>query len=221
METITEDELKKCSKCEETFPATLDFFYKQKINTKNGVGYKLTSYCKECQKKQSNKWISGNRERHNETQLKYFRTEKGRNTRYPEKEKQRLRKWQIENPERIKGYSEKRSQNKTHNISTKEWEECKKYFNHRCAYCELKIECHFIQHRGKTILGDFHREHLIHDGENDLSNCVPSCKSCNSSKGESKFEEWHRFNEDITLESKMKIYTWINYDYKKFKEELK
>lgn len=216
MRLIIEEEYKTCSKCKEVFPATLEYFYKQKITKPNEVIYKLTSYCKECQKTKSKKWVSNNRDKHNEAQKRYFHTDKGRSTRNYENDKERLRQWQIDNPERVKYHREKRLENKTHEISKDEWEECKKYFNHRCAYCDLKIEDHFIQHRRKTILGDFHREHLIHDGANNLSNCVPSCKSCNSSKGDFIFEDWYLVHREFSEERQNKMYDWINNDYKKY-----
>ena len=59
---------------------------------------------------------------------------------------------------------------------------------------------------------------------NDLSNCVPSCKQCNSQKHTDSLEEW--YNEDNIKYSKRRfnrIHKWLDGDYKKYiiiKEEL-
>lgn len=100
-----------------------------------------------------------------------------------------------------------------------EWENCKKYFNHRCAYCHLKIEEHWIKRNGNFQLGDFHRDHVDHNGANDLSNCVPACKTCNTQKRDFELEDWYSpVNENYEEGRLLKIHTWINEDYKLFIE---
>lgn len=129
----------------------------------------------------------------------------------------KTKEWRQANPEKCRGYVEKYSNHKKHKIATSEWEACKKYFNHRCAYCGLEIEEHWVNIRGEIKLGDFHKEHLDHNGSNDLSNCVPSCKSCNSEKHEKIFEEWYsKDNLKFSEERLDKINKWINNDYKHF-----
>lgn len=127
-----------------------------------------------------------------------------------------IRVWQRENPNKLQSYSVTRK-NKKHIMINKEWEACKKYFIHRCAYCGLKIEEHWIVFRGNLKLGDFHREHVIEDGRNDIKNCVPSCKSCNSEKGQMTLNEWYNpSNPKYNRERYYKIYTWIRFDCKKY-----
>ncbi len=107
--------------------------------------------------------------------------------------------------------------NRTHSISNEEWEDCKKYFNYECAYCGLSVKDHYITFNEEERLGDFHKEHVDHEGENDLSNCVPSCKSCNSRKWEHDFNEWYTENNEVySIERLSKIIKWLEEDCFKF-----
>lgn len=66
-------------------------------------------------------------------------------------------------------------------FSDKDWESTKAYFGHRCAYCgsdgDLVIE-HAIPINRQSL------------GEHRLGNLVPSCRSCNSEKGERDFRDF-------------------------------
>ncbi|MEH7116174.1 HNH endonuclease [Neobacillus vireti] len=138
------------------------------------------------------------------------RTENGKN-----------KQWQQENPDRMRGYRIKREMHKTHTISNREWEDCKKYFNHRCAYCGLKIEEHFTKYKGVEKLGDFHKEHVDHSGANDLSNCVPACRTCNSLKNVFELEDWYnKMNDNFDQDRLEKIHKWLNEDYLKYIEKV-
>lgn len=131
------------------------------------------------------------------------------------------RDWQRNNTEKLKRYSLKRKL-KEHEITNEEWESCKNYFNYRCAYCNLAIEEHWVKYSGKIILGDFHREHVDDEGANDLSNCIPSCKSCNTGKHDKKFEEWYNeTNKNYTVERYKKILNWLVQDFKIYIKDVK
>jgi hypothetical protein len=73
----------------------------------------------------------------------------------------------------------------------------------------MKLEDH------KNIYNqDLHKEHVIYDGANDLSNCVPSCKVCNSLKWQYELESWYK-KQDFYDEYKLqKIYDWVNVCWK-------
>lgn len=130
------------------------------------------------------------------------------------RENGKLTEWQRNNPDKMKIY---RLQHRNHSITSNEWDNCKNYFNYRCAYCSLKIEDHYVIFRGKLVWSDFHREHVDHKGENDLSNCIPACKSCNCSKHTHGLEDWYNeSNENYKEERLHKINQWINKDFKKF-----
>lgn len=194
--------------------ANTNNFYK---NNKAPDG--LFPYCKECDKVKSTQWIKENPERYKELRGKHHKTEKFKEWNKTNSKKFRENgttlNWQRSNPDKVKGYRIKYSEKK-HNITIKEWESCKKYFIHRCAYCGLPIEEHWIKFRGKIQLGDFHKEHIDDEGANDLSNCVPSCKECNSSKHEFEFEEWYSQQEFYSEERYNRIIKWTTEDYKKY-----
>ena len=58
---------KKCRKCGESFPSTLDFFYPRKGN-KDG----LISMCKKCWILKSRKYGADNREKVNKLHKEYY-----------------------------------------------------------------------------------------------------------------------------------------------------
>ena len=82
----------------------------------------------------------------------------------------------------------------------------KEYFNNECAYCGLPLELH------KEIVGqDLHKEHKDHNGANDLSNCVPACRLCNSTKHDKEFDDWYnKSNPNYTKSRYNKIIRWTN-----------
>jgi hypothetical protein len=72
------------------------------------------------------------------------------------------------------------------------------------------------EHR-KINKQDLHKEHLIDCGRNDLKNCVPSCKSCNSEKHTDSLNNWYNSNNPkYTVEKYLKIYLWIRFECKKY-----
>jgi hypothetical protein len=124
--------------------------------------------------------------------------------------------WQKENTQNVNNYSRKHRQ-KDHRVSDKEWDACKFYFNHRCTYCGLAIEDHYILRSGELKWFDFHKEHVIDNGRDDIKNCIPSCQSCNSEKHQDTLNQWYNpKNPKYTYERYHKIYMWLRYDYKKY-----
>lgn len=129
---------------------------------------------------------------------------------------ERLIRFYDNHPEKIKEYSDKHKQ-KEHKISKKEWLSCKLYFENMCAYCGLPLSEHYYTRKGIKKLGDFHREHKDSEGANDLSNCIPACGSCNSSKHSSTFEEWYIPNNPIFSQDRLDIINkWLNEGYKEY-----
>ena len=65
-------------------------------------------------------------------------------------------------------------------LTTKQWEQIKLEFSNCCAYC------------GKEVpLAQEHFLALSRNGEYTINNIIPSCKSCNSSKGTKLFSLWY------------------------------
>jgi hypothetical protein len=203
---------KQCSICKEWFLESLDNFYK---NNKN-----LSPYCKECEKAKSKKYSQLHNDQRYWYNKKYLSNADNRNKinkgiRERQSKNGTQRKWQQKNKGKLKVYQENRKQHGDHRINKKEWEDCKKYFDNCCAYCGLPIEKHYNMYKSEMKLTDFHKEHIDHEGSNDLSNCVPSCKTCNSSKRTQIFEDWYNESNQIFSQERLdKIHKWLNEDYK-------
>lgn len=218
-------EEKLCTKCDNWLIMSADNFYTDKVSPDG-----LNTWCKICHQERAKKYHKENYDECREREKKWFKKNADYVKEYwrqydqekPEVKKEISRLWRQNNPERIKEYNLFRYQHKNHKVTTKEWEACKKYFNHDCAYCGLHIEDHYIVFAGVTKLGDFHKEHVNHNGDNDLSNCVPACKSCNTSKHTDTLDKWYNEkNSNFTQERYEKIIRWINEDYQYYIEESK
>lgn len=88
--------------------------------------------------------------------------------------------------------------------SKKEWIECKKYFNNKCAYCgeELPLaQDHFIA--------------LSKGGEYTRNNIVPSCRACNSSKHNKDYFSWYSARESYSRKREIKILKYLHYNNQK------
>jgi hypothetical protein len=209
---IDEVEHKLCSDCNEWFPLTKEYYYKNK-SALDG----FNPYCKECTKKRSWKWQKENWDK----MLIHF---KKMNAKPENKEKHRQLYWERkesgyyeqhyeENKENFKGYNRNRK-SKNHNITKSEWLNCKIYFNSECAYCGMPLEIHKRLHNQ-----DLHREHVDPNGADDLSNCIPSCRICNVRKKLIPLNDWYNEqNQNYTEDRLYKIYKWLFEDYNLYSE---
>lgn len=202
-------EHKLCRHCEDWFPMNDDYFYKKKASD----GF--DTYCKECVKKKTNKWRQDNYYHWRKTVAKLESKPKIRLKKRKDSKIQRengyLKQWIKDNPEKVKEYQQK---HRKHDINSNEWRACKEYFNNSCAYCGIQIDNHYITINGKRTKSDLHKEHVNHEGENDLSNCVPACRSCNSQKWTFSLEDWYNESyENFDQDKLNKIHKWINEDY--------
>lgn len=208
-------ELKKCSICGEL--KGLESYYSQNKKYANGNPYVYyPPYCKDCTSKKAVQWYFDNTEQHEKNRENYRKTKKYRKTieKWKPFMKEYEKQWRKENPDKLKEYNLYREMNKKHEITEKEWSNCKEYFNFECAYCGLSEE----KHR-KIYNQQLHKEHVDHNGANDLSNCVPACKSCNSKKHNFKLEDWYIPEIEIfNLFRLNRIYKWLNDDYLRYIE---
>ena len=192
-------------------PATTEYFYH---NAKNKTDY-LHPECKKCSSKKSYVNILENYDRFKEGLKTYRQSEKGRKQekRKNDRLKETRKQWWQANPNKLKEYNKNHRQ---HDILESEWKANQEYFNYECAYCGLPLEEHAIYRNGKLILMSFHKEHVDHNGYNDIRNCVPACKSCNSGKKEKTLDEFFErgFINGFTQEKYDKIIQWITKDYK-------
>jgi hypothetical protein len=151
---------------------------------------------KEIKKDQSRQWKDENRQYVRNYFKKYIKTEHGK------KVMQKLGKF--------------RRMNKKHEITKEEWILCKEYFKNNngeycCAYCGLTEKEH------KELYNQqLHKEHVDCHGNNNISNCIPACKICNSNKGILSIFDWYNSHNPIFAEERLiKILRWISEDYKK------
>lgn len=213
---------------EKWFPCTKEYFYKNKMNKLDG----LYPECIECSKKKASNWQKSNPERYKEI-LK--NTDKNENRAVVKSEWSRKSResgerkiWEQNNPDKMQGYWENGRKQKVHTLTKQQWINCKDYFKNEegewcCAYCGLPINQHFGVYRGIRKIHDFQKDHVDDEGSNGIENCVPSCKECNSSKGNKGFDIWYnpinnkrRGGKIYTEERHNKIIKWLTEDHKKY-----
>jgi hypothetical protein len=214
------EQTKICKQCGEV--KTLDQFYQQEKKRLDGTEWiYYNPRCKTCVINNSNESQKANREDINKKRKNYFkeyfknpeRKVKHREIVSKRNKEGKLLEWQRENKDKVYFYNQK---HRNHKISKEEWLRCKEYFNYSCAYCVLTE----VEHK-KTHGQQLHKEHVDCEGANDLSNCVPACKNCNSLKNISVFEDWYnQENEKFSEERLHKINRWLENDYKQFKRKI-
>jgi hypothetical protein len=213
-------EYKICTKCKKSLPATDEYFYLQKTKRKNGYKYVLKSACKECERKDSYEdfqrirvenpeYRKGTRRKHylkyRDEQIQYAKDWYKENA---EEQKVYRFTYMRNNPDKLAQYRENHK-HKIHKITEKEWLSCKQYFNFQCAYCGMSEKEHYELHNQQLS-----KEHVINEGNNDLSNCVPACKICNSEKSANDIDDWYNEqNLKYDVEKYNKIMEWLSADY--------
>lgn len=175
--------MKQCTKCGETKPI---IEYHRDKNTKDGH----VQRCKSCVKIKTQKWRQENLEKEKASQRakyranpEYYKT-KARQWIANNKDKKiaRDREYQINNPHVYRATKQRRKIRKAENgeyvITKKEWQ---KLYSSPCVYCGDT----------KDIQAD-HVIPIIKGGIHGISNLVPACKGCNSSKRERFITEWKK-----------------------------
>lgn len=214
-EEKTLEELQKgnkiCTVCKEKKPITR--FYKRG----NGGFY---NYCKDCQSESFERYVQQNREeylrrkresyqRNRDKAIKYF---KQYNIKNSQNNVERARVWRKENPDRYRELNRQaqqrrmaRSKQLIDDFTNEEWEDCKMYFENKCAYCgkdtDNLTQDHFIP--------------LSKDGHYTKTNILPVCGNCNSQKSNTDFIEWYKTKSFYSEQKIKKInhyFNDINYD---------
>ena len=115
---------------------------------------------------------------------------------------ERTREWFNKHPGKRCEYEQKRQARKrmlVFNYTAEMWENCKEYFENKCAYCG----------REKTLL----QEHFIplsKGGEYTSDNILPTCGRCNNKKYNKDFNEWYPEQDFYSKESEDKIMEYFN-----------
>ena len=199
--TSVDSTTKTCSKCKQTYPATLEFFYVSKT-AKSG----LMSWCRQCHSEAAKIWHLKNREKSNENSLRWaeenrekkkaydqtYRTEHQKE-RYqynqawfaanPIKHREYLRKYKTNHPEVGKAATHRRRALKVgaegNHVPFDEKAQLKRQKS-RCYYCQCKLT-------------EYHVEHIVplsRGGSDHPDNKVLACPSCNLSKQDKLPSEW-------------------------------
>lgn len=169
--------MKECSKCGSILPETNKYFNKHKDGV-NG----LRAHCKECQREemktyQNKEEVKLHRKEYKEQNAEHFRRIA---LKYRKENADKLRQHKRKNNATICQRRQARKRALPATLTLQEWEQIKKDFNNKCAYCgkekPLQQE-HFIA--------------LTKNGEYTHNNIIPACQTCNCSKGKKDFFEWY------------------------------
>ena len=186
---------RKCSSCGREKELNQDNFHKK---NKGRSGY--NSRCKECVSKSDKDRYEKNKEKFRAEKIEYYHKNKESRREYQrgyyhdnkEKHVEDEKVWRTQNPHkrRIINASNRTKQHGAESSLTEaQWFEVMNVFGCNCAYCGLTEEEHLFTH-GERL----HHEHvvpLVMKGDYTIGNIVPSCRSCNSSKGNNNFFEWY------------------------------
>lgn len=207
----------KCRKCTNE--------YLKKYHAKNRVQNNETSraYYQNNKKRlneMGKQWYEDNKEEVLEWSKQYYiensKCIKKRVKKYRQENKDKIaefmRNWYRNNPEKARIYSARRRTRKMSlptTLTIEQWEEIKTYFNCECAYCGMGEEEH------KEIYNQvLHQEHfipLVKGGAYTHNNIIPSCGSCNPSKGDKNFFEWYPKQEFYSKAREDKILKHLKY----------
>ena len=115
-----------------------------------------------------------------------------------------VKKYQKEHLQKYNLYSQKRRSLKKQLAATltiQQWENIKFNFDNKCCYCGKKLSLemeHFIP--------------ITNNGEYTLNNIIPSCKSCNSSKGAKDFFKWYPKYKNYSKKRENIILKFLGYE---------
>lgn len=124
-----------------------------------------------------------------------------------EKAKANVKAWSEANLNKVRQLGQRRRARKSNLPSTltlEQWETTMQHFNNRCAYCgEIKplTQDHFVP--------------LSKFGSYTQDNIIPSCLSCNSSKGPKPFSIWYHQHPFYAKVREKKILKYLGYNKQK------
>lgn len=129
-------------------------------------------------------WIENNKDKAKERKKRYLKSEKGKIAKF----KSQTRRRKSEKDSLKYGF-----------ITLEQWNQCKLHFNNSCCYC------------GKES-NRLEKEHFIpisKGGKSDVTNILPSCKSCNSSKCDEDFGDWYPKQKYYSRDIEKNIYNYL------------
>lgn len=183
---------KYCNKCEEEKELTAEYWHRNK-DSKDGYG----GQCRDCMNQYNKQYRAENKERIARYQEQYYEENKERIVRC------RKQYYQTEqgrkNHARAKQNRRARINSLPDTLTTEQYNENLDHFDYKCAYCECELtpDNHHIEHVYPISKGKY---------GTTKENCIPSCESCNSSKGPKTISEWYVWTEDYSFERLLKIH---------------
>lgn len=178
---------KRCTKCGEIKPATLEFFYWRKDTNK------YRSQCCQCEREKANHYYQSYPDKVRENVK-----------RYRQKECQRIRLYRQKNVDKIREYNKQYCQNNLlkmrqkdqhrearkrslpHNFTEQHWQHALTYFNGCCAYCGNPPSLFDYN----TVLHQEHHIPVSKNGGYTPDNIIPACQSCNLNKSNKDPQPW-------------------------------
>lgn len=193
------------------FPSTTEYFYVNNTSKVDG----LYPHCHRCGSQKAIQQWKDDPLKHREAHKRYEKTSKFKKWMRKNQEdmKEYRKDYRKTNKEKMKYYNE---QHRNHDITENEWRNVQNYFEYICAYCGKTLEDQKKQNKEQ-----FHKEHVEHDGYNDVRNCVCACTNCNSTKRKRKIQELFESGdiENFTQDKYDKIMLWCKEDYKQYIED--
>lgn len=199
--------MKKCNACKNEKP--LDD-YPKSGKSKDG----RTGKCTPCTHERDRAYREANKDKVRAKQRRYYEANreeiraKGRAYTKVEPEavkarrRESRRRWAAANPEvRVLHQQRRRARAKetVSDFTNSQWTECVSYFNNECAYCGAE-----------ELLQQEHVIPLSKGGGYTVTNIIPACAKCNSSKRDTDLEEWFS-SKDFYSEDKLEdIYSYLS-----------
>ena len=211
------EQTKVCTTCSKEKLLT-EYYSRKSFSKEKGEYIYYHPECKDCTREKAYKNWDNNRGHYRDLHKKYEKTDKYRKwvRKHIKEMKEYHNNWLKENPDRQRLYNQRHAKKK-HKITEKEWIMCKEFFNNACAYCGMTEKDHKIKYNQ-----NLHKDHVIDDGRNDLKNCIPACRNCNSEKWKFSLNNWYNPNNSKYLyERYHNIYLWLRYEYKKYIQKKK
>lgn len=151
----------------------------------------LASSCRECRKRIERERYKNNKERYLEVRQRYKKKHpehRGWTARWakdhPERRKETRQKYEQRHPETTRIRNSRRRARLAgcliNDFTVEQWRSLLKIYSYRCAYCFTN---------NKKLEQD-HIVPLSRGGNHTMSNIVPACKSCNTSKHNKNLVEW-------------------------------
>ena len=122
----------------------------------------------------------------NKERIKEVRQEYGRNNKY------KINRFAHERRARKK--------NLAHTLTEKQWDNIKRNFDNKCAYCGEEKN-----------LAQEHFYPLSLGGEYTKENIICACQTCNSSKGNRLFKDWYNKQNFYSKSREVKLLGYLNY----------